>query len=131
MRARSLLPLITLCLALAGCGSRVQVSDEIYSAPGQPADIQQLVAVQAARCWPGDDERLEGLNPAFAEIDGEPAVILAGPATGGEAFFSVRFIEAGSNITDLLFPVLPDDRSLARGMKDDVLLWANGTKACP
>jgi hypothetical protein len=128
---RLLLPLITLCLVLAGCGSRVQVSDEIYSAPGHPADIQQLVAVQAAQCWPGDDERLEGLNPAFADIDGEPAVILAGPATRGEAFFSVRFTEAGGDITDLLFPVLPEDEALARRMKDDVLLWANGTRACP
>jgi hypothetical protein len=120
-----------MCLALAGCSSRLQVSDEIYSAFGHPADIQQLVAVQAARCWPGGDERLEGLNPAFAEIDGEPAVILAGPATRGEPFFSVRFTEAGNNITDLLFPVVPEDESLTRRLQDDVLLWANGTRACP
>ena len=125
------LPTILVCLALAGCGGRIQVSDEIYSAPGVPADIRQAVAVQAAQCWPGGDERLEGLNPALADIDGGPAMILAGPASEGEAFFSVRFQDAGDDITNMAFPVVPDDEALTRKLKDDVLLWANGTRACP
>lgn len=124
--------MIALCLALAGCGgNKIDVSEEIYSAPGVPAEIRQAVAVQAAQCWPGGDDRLEDLNPALADIDGEPAMILTGPASEGEPFFSVRFRNAGGDITDLEFPVVPDDEALTRKLKDDVLLWANGTKACP
>jgi hypothetical protein len=124
--------MILICLALAGCGgNRIQISEDIYSAPGTPTDIRQAVTTQAARCWPGGDDRIEGLNPGLSDLDGETFMILAGPASEGEPFFTVRFRQSAGDITDLEFPVVPDDEALTRKLKDDVLLWANGTRACP
>ena len=127
---------------LVGCaGGRSAappVSDTVYTAPGDPTVLASDVSKLASTCWPGRSPELASLRVLKMphETGGHPTVRLSLPPEQGQGtaetqvIFAVGFKPTGTSITELRFFETPDDIVLAQRLKDDVLLWANGSKSC-
>ncbi len=128
-------------LVICACaGPRpISVSDDIYKAPGQPDAVFAAVLERATICWPQSGGELAALSVVGEPNSpaGVPAIRLFPPApadTGSTPdapvpAFAVEFRTGGQD-TALSFPVAAEDAALDRKLRDDVLLWANGSKAC-
>lgn len=126
---------------LAGCGggpAQPPVSDTVYTAPGEPGRLAASVGELARTCWPTRSAELAALT--ILEVPDEtsryPTVRLVLRPVDAQAgappttVFSVGFRHTGTSLTELHFSQVPEDQVLAQQLKDDVLLWANGSKAC-
>ncbi len=139
--ARRWCALFAATAVLAGCGggpAPPPVSDTVYTAPGDPRRLAASVGELARTCWPTRSEELAALTVLALpdEAKGHPTVRLvlrpasAQASTPPTTVFSVGFRDTGTSLTELNFSQVPEDQVLAQQLKDDVLLWANGSKAC-
>ncbi len=137
----SLCAVFAAAMLTAACGgspAQPPVSDTVYTAPGDPRRLAANVGELARTCWPTKSEELAALTVLAVpdEAKGHPTVRLVLRPAGAQAgappttVFSVGFRDTGTSLTELNFSQVPEDQVLAQRLKDDVLLWANGSKAC-
>ncbi len=128
-------------VVLAGCGVLSGDDDEplpMYTAPGDPIEIHQRVAVLVQSCWfASDDSQFEGKSyDVVADRDKKLARIrlLEGDfedlAEGdADPIFAVDF-RGRDDATEIDFPIVPDSDGLAARLKTDIIRWANGSESC-
>ncbi len=133
--------IVVFMLAVQACAGAkpITVSDNIYTAPGRPDAIFSAVLERATTCWPQSGGELATLSIVGEPVsDGNAPIIRLFPPAPADAAasseapapaFAVEFRASGQSTT-LSFPSAPEDEALDRKLKDDVLLWANGSRAC-